>query len=357
MKKVVIIMAGGKGKRLWPISCEELPKQFLKLTSKETMLQLTIKRAMKIVDLEDIYIVTQPEYKKIAKEQILEVPVCNILAGPHLKSTTEAIAYSSAVIREKYKDAITIIMPSDHEIQEEKKFFSAVNKASNWANDNHIVTMGILPEYPETNYGYIKKGDMQANKVYKVEQFKEKPNIELAHQYFTDEKFLWNSGIFIWKNSLIIQEFEKYLPNVYYKISKLVELLRNSKSKNEIDQIFADIQTKSIDYEILEKSSNIYVVEANFSWTDIGNFKALKRVKKKDENNNIIEGKVITQESKNNILLSKEKLIVTLGVENLMVVETGKEIFIINTANQNTSPSNILIETIQKEKNKHKPPK
>ena len=346
MKKVVVIMAGGKGKRLWPISKEELPKQFLPLVKKDTMLELTVKRAMKIVDAKDIYIVTQPEYIEITKSQIKNVPSHNILAEFNLKSTTEAIAYATAIIQKKYGDAITIVFPSDHAIKEENKLISAIEEAEQLANNNHIVTLGIIPEYPEVNYGYIEKSDIQEKKnIYKVKQFKEKPEYKVAKKYFEDKKHLWNSGIYIWKNTFIYQEFAKYLPDIYLKMN---ELLQDNTNKNKDDKKFVSIKTKSIDYEILEKTSDIYVVQVNFKWTDIGTYKTLKKLKKKDKYNNTIEGNVIVQNSKNNIILSKEKQIVALGLENLVIVETEKEILVMNAENQDVCVNDILTETINK---------
>ena len=349
MKKVVVIMAGGKGKRLWPISKEELPKQFLPLTHKDSMLELTIKRAMKIVNPEEIYIVTQPEYVEITKKQMLGIPTDNLLTGPYLKSTTEAIAFSTAAIKQKYGDAIMVILPSDHLIEEDKKLVTVIETATQLAEEDHIVTIGITPEYPETNYGYIEKGDLQEKEgVYKVKQFKEKPDYAVAESYFEDKRHLWNSGIFIWKTSLIEQEFSTYLPTVYEKMNQLLLLWQNGENQKKIGEIFIGVETKSFDYEILEKSSNIYVIEGNFYWVDIGNFRTLKKVKRKDKDHNIIEGRVLTQDSKNNMILSKDKLIVAIGVENLIIVETEKEILIMNAENQTDCSNPILIETIKK---------
>jgi len=328
MKKVAIIMAGGKGTRLWPISKENLPKQFLPLLTKETMLELTIKRAMQIVEAQDIYIVTQPEYVEITKKQSLQVPSSNILAGLKLKSTTEAIAYATAIIKEKYEDAIMIVLPSDHVIQNEK-LVESINKATMVAERDCIVTLGIFPEYPDTNYGYIQKGKLEEEKVYKVNKFKEKPQYELAKQYVDDQNHLWNSGIFIWKATAICQEFQKFMPDIYLEMNKLSKDL-NTK---EIDEIFKNVTTKSIDYDILEKTDNIYVVECNFNWLDIGNFSSLRKARNKDKNNNIIEGKVTSTKSKNNMIISNSKEIVAIGIENLIVVETDNEILIMNTLN------------------------
>ncbi len=337
MKKIVIIMAGGKGKRLWPISKENLPKQFLKLTGEKTMLEYTIERASKIVQSEDIYIVTQPKYKNVAEKQLGDVPKENILSDVNLNSTTEAIAYASAIIEKKLKNAVTIVFPSDHMIKNDDLFNECICKAVRFAKDNHIVTLGILPKYPETNYGYIKKDKMIGRGVYKVEKFKEKPDLKLAEKYYKSKKYLWNSGIFIWKNSTIKNEIEKYLPDLHKKAEEI-----SSIDTKKLKNIFNNIKTNSIDYDILEKSNNIYVVESKFRWADIGNLKTLKNQKEKDTESNSIEGKCIIHNSKNNMIISKEKTIIALGVENLIIVEGENEFLVMDTSKETESPNKVI---------------
>ena len=328
----VIILAGGRGKRLSTISKENLPKQFLPLITKESMLEITIKRAMKIVDPKNIYIITQPEYIEITEKQTTKLcKECHILAGPNLKSTTEAIAFFTMVLKAENEDTITIILPSDHIIDDENRLLNALQRATKLAKDNYLVTIGINPEFPETNYGYIEKGKQQGDNCYQVKKFTEKPGYKKAEEYYKDENYLWNAGIFIWKNSVIYKEFEEYMPDVYSEINRYAKRYQEGNLK-ETKDMFSNIKTKSIDYEILEKVSNICVTEGNFKWTDIGNLNTLQAAKEKDDNGNTIEGRVVVQNSKNNMIIAKDKQIIAKGIENLIIIGTEDEILIINSS-------------------------
>jgi mannose-1-phosphate guanylyltransferase len=334
MKRTAVIMAGGKGERFWPKSRNDLPKQFLSLTGEgKTMIQLTVDRLLPMINIEDIYIVTNQAYVKIVEDQLPDVPKENILAEPLAKNTAPAIGLAAVIIEKKYGDAMMIVLPSDHLIKQPIIFRDTLKQAMAVASVNeNLVTIGITPEYPETGYGYIQFGDSDVNSqfinVYPVERFVEKPNIEIAQQYVDAGNFLWNSGMFVWKASSILSNFRKFLPQIYRGLIQIAQSLGTAEYSMVQQEEFSKFDPVSVDYGIMELASDIYTISGSFGWDDVGSWLSLERMMRLDENGNAIQGNIISMHSKNMIVIGSKKLIATIGLEDLIVVDTDDVLLI-----------------------------
>ncbi len=327
MKITAVIMAGGRGERFWPKSRNNYPKQFLSLTADgETMIQKTIKRLLPLVAVEDIFIVTNENYVRIINDQLPDIPQENILAEPVAKNTAPCIALAAAVINKKYDDAIMMVLPSDHLIKYEELYLDTMRNAIKVAKkDENLVTIGITPTYPETGYGYINffRSDAEdTTGVYKVKRFVEKPCLELAKEYLNSGKYLWNSGMFVWKISSIMKNFEQFLPAMYEGFLKIKDSVGTEKFNETLVECFNELQSESIDFGIMEKAENIYTLSGSFGWDDVGSWLALEKINKTDEYGNYISGDVITINTNKSIICGNKKLIATVGLEDIIVVET-----------------------------------
>ena len=347
MKNVVIIMAGGSGTRLWPLSKKKVPKQFLKLTNNDkTMIQLTIDRVKKIVDFADIFVVTTKSYKDLVYEQLPDIPKENIIVQPLNRNTAPCIALACKIIEKKYSDANVIVLASDHNIKNNKLLIDCIQNGVNNLTDDNIVTIGIVPNRIETGYGYIKLGEKLKNSnIYNVEKFVEKPNFVKAKKYYESGDYLWNSGMFMWKNSCILKYIEKFIPDIYKGISKIVEVINKKNYDTILYEEYEKMESISIDYAVMEKVNNILVIPGNFGWDDVGSWLALERLSNLDENNNILKGRIVSLNSNDNIIINDttEKLITTLGINNMVVVQTDNATLILNK-DQVTDISKLLKE-------------
>lgn len=335
MKNVVVIMAGGKGERFWPMSRTNMPKQFLKLTdSPLTMIQLTVNRVLPLVNIDDIFIVTNEKYKGLMYEQLPDIKKENILFEPFGKNTAPCIGLATSVIKKRYGDANVIVLASDHIIKNETIYLNNLELAIKYANMGHIVTLGIIPEHIETGYGYIKLSDRVSENdlVYQVEKFVEKPDYETAKEYCNSGNYLWNSGMFIWKNSLMFESFKKYMPELYENIEKIYNAVDTINYDKVVLEEYSKMQSESIDYGIMEKSDNIYVIPGNFGWDDVGSWLSVERLKNVDSDNNIFDGNIVSYDSNNNIVInnSNKKIMALVGVENMVLINTEDAILVMN---------------------------
>lgn len=329
-----LIMAGGKGTRFWPLSTEEKPKQFLNLIDEDTMIQMTVNRIKPIIPMERIFVCTGAMYVDLVKEQLPELPEKNIIIEPEGRNTAPCIMLSALVIDRYFKDSTMIVLPSDHLIKDEEKFRNILTESEKILekNEKAIITLGMKPDRPETGYGYIKyvseTSESQEFKVFKVDKFVEKPNEETAKKYLQNGSYLWNGGMFLWKTSTIIDEIKKYSPNTYEAIYEIEEVKEENLQKL-INQKYHETENISIDYAVLEKSKNIYVVPSEIGWDDIGTWKSIERYKEKDEHDNIVEGNARIIESKSNITINNGKRIVMIGIDDVMTLETEDSIYIV----------------------------
>lgn len=325
MKKTALIMAGGRGERFWPKSRKGLPKQFLSLTDDgKTMIQLTVERISPIVALKDIYISTNKDYKNLVLEQLPGIPEENILCEPIGRNTAPCIGLGAIHIAKKYADAVMMVLPSDHLIKYTKMFLNTLSDACDIAEkDMNLVTIGITPDYPETGYGYIKfNPDESDGHAYQVERFVEKPSIEVAKEYLETEEYLWNSGMFVWKVSSILSNIKQFLPELFKGLIKIQSAIGSEADSVVLEREFPKFASDSIDYGIMEKAENIYILPGTFGWDDVGSWLAVGRIKKSNESGNVVSGNIITIGCKNNIIQGDKKLIATVGIEDLIIVDT-----------------------------------
>lgn len=325
MKITALIMAGGRGERFWPRSRKNLPKQFLSLTNDgKTLIQLTVERILPLVDMQDIYISTNQDYKPLVQEQLPEIPTENILCEPIGRNTAPCIGLGAVHIAKKYEDALMLVLPSDHLIKYNKMFANTLNDACEIATqDDNLVTIGIAPDYPETGYGYIKfNSDSVFGRGYEVLHFAEKPSLELAKEYLSSNEYLWNSGMFIWKVSSILKRFENLMPDTYEGLITIQDAIHTSAEAEILERVFPTFPSISIDYGIMEKSKNIYTIPGNFGWDDVGSWLAMERIQKSNEMGNIVSGNIITINTNNCIIQGDKKLIATVGLEDLVIVDT-----------------------------------
>lgn len=325
MKRTALIMAGGRGERFWPKSRKTLPKQFLSLTGDgKTMIQLTVERILPLVEMDDIYIVTNKDYRQLVREQLSEIPERNILCEPVGRNTAPCIGLGAMHINQKYDDAVMMVLPSDHLIKQKKLFVDILGQACEIAEeDGNIVTVGITPSYPETGYGYIKfLTEKKKGSAFKVEKFVEKPNMDKAKEYLASGDYLWNSGMFMWKVSTILNKMQTLLPQIYQKLTQIGEALGTPEEDKVLQEVFPTVESISVDYGILEKTDSIYTLPGDFGWDDVGSWLAVSRVRGTDENNNVLTGNVLAVDTTDCVVEAQEKLIATVGLKNLVVVDT-----------------------------------
>ena len=314
-----IILAGGSGSRLWPLSRDEYPKQLLSFDEKESLLQKTFNRLCYFSKPSDIVTITNVKHSQNIKLQLNTIDKNNVVIGEPLgKNTAPAIASTLEYFKQNgASDDVVLIVPSDHLIKDINAFNKTVEQGMALAEQGYIVTFGIKPSYPETGYGYIKI-DKALSIGYKVEKFVEKPDLKTAKQYLASGEYYWNGGIFMGKISTFLSEFEKFASDIYDNISNL-DFSKDSKIKYSVYEKMPSI---SVDYAIMEKSDKIALVELLSDWNDLGSWQSIYNVKEKDENGNVISGKVITDNVKNSLIYSQKEVVAVSGLENIILVET-----------------------------------
>ena len=333
---IPIILCGGSGTRLWPLSRESYPKQYLSINSKEgkSLLQNTQERILGIDNLKNPILVCNEEHRFIVAEQMREIKTKpnSILLEPFGKNTAPAINLAALIALEKEKDPILLVLSSDHEVKNKTKFQEMINLGIRYCNDDKLVTFGIVPNSPITGYGYIKSVkpfNAKNTKGINIEEFIEKPNLEKAKKLIKDKRFTWNSGIFMFRAKVILDEIKKSNPAIYKYCS---ESIKNSKKDLDFQRLQKDIFKKcpniSIDIAVMEKTKNGVVIPLDAGWSDIGSWESVWETSDKDINGNYLNGKVILKDTKNCYLRGEDRLIVGLGLDNLIVIETSDAILV-----------------------------
>ncbi len=328
-----LIMAGGKGERFWPLSTDEKPKQFLKLLGEDTMIQMTVNRLIKLIPIERIFVVTGDRYIELVKEQLPQLPLRNIIAEPIGKNTAPCIALSAFIIKKYYSGATIAVLPSDHLIKNQEEFRKVIAAAERFIDDNKdaIVTLGMKPNRAETGYGYIKahktSSIVNGLKIKNVDMFVEKPDKATAEKYLKDSDFFWNGGMFVWKAENILRLTEKYLKNTY-QILKEISCAKDDDYDEKLKKDYNMVESVSIDYAIMEKAEKIYVIPSEFGWDDLGTWYSVERYRDKDENNNVCVGNILNINSKNNIIVGRDKPVIISGLDDIFVVESDDVILI-----------------------------
>lgn len=333
-----LIMAGGKGTRFWPLSTEEKPKQFLNLIGEETMIQMTINRIKLIIPIERIFVCTGEMYVDLVKEQLPELPDRNIIVEPEGRNTAPCIALSAMVIDRYYKNSNMVVLPSDHLINDEEEFRNTLLAADSFIRekDEAIVTLGMNPTRPEVGYGYIKYSNevLKSNdfRVIKVDAFVEKPNLDTAKKYLREGNYLWNGGMFIWSINNIINQIKMYSPNTYNSLINIMEV-REDKLQETINSNYENTEAISIDYAVLEKSKDVYVIPSNFGWDDVGSWEALDRYREKDELGNVLVGESKVVKANNNLVISSSNKVVVEGLSDIYVIENDGKVLVGHKSN------------------------
>lgn len=330
-------MAGGVGARFWPYGTSKLPKQFLPISdSSETMLQLTIKRLKNIVPIERVFVITNKQYLGLVKKQLPKIPKDNIIGEPVGRNTAPCIGLASTILKQFDEQAKMFVVPADHLIENGDKFTSVVNAGLKFVEENDaIVTLGIVPTYPETGYGYIQYiedafyniEDSQID-IFKVKTFAEKPTADVAKVFLESGDFLWNSGMFIFRADVMLQQMEKHLPDLFHAMKKIDKAIHTAKYQKVLEQVFAEIKGISIDYGIMEKAKNVYVIKADFSWSDLGSWDEVYRLKSKDKNNNVVMGDTFIKDSKNNLIMSQKGYVGVIGADDLIIINTKEGLLV-----------------------------
>lgn len=331
-----IIMAGGIGSRFWPMSTSEKPKQFLDVLGiGKSLIRLTYERLLNIIDAENIYIVTNEKYVDLVKSQIPELTGEQILTEPVRKNTAPCITYAAAKIYAKNEKANLIIAPSDHLILKEDRFNRILKIAlKESAEGECLITLGIKPNRPDTGYGYIQffqDGDIIGGQIKKVKQFTEKPNKELAELFVKSGDYYWNSGIFIWKASTLLKAIQKFKPDLYQDFCKDYHIYNTPAERNYVHDAFLKCEDISIDFAIMENAKNIYVVLADFNWSDLGTWSSLYDHLDKDYKGNAAEEDVWMVDSTNCLVkLPDGKKAIIQGLKNYIIVEADNKLLILN---------------------------
>lgn len=329
-----VILAGGSGTRFWPLSRQMSPKQMLKIDSDDTLVQRTVKRVNGLIPLNKVYIVTNENHYLEMKMQLASLgddsgvrgqgSGVNFLLEPEGKNTAAAIGLAAINLYKKDPNSLMLVMPADHIMKKSERFMGIVKDAVDAAKKGCLVTFGIKPKSPETGYGYIKAqgSRLKAQGHFKVEKFTEKPDLDTAKKYLSEGGYYWNSGMFLWKSSVILNEIKTYLPELYKGLNSVKKIAGADGYENAIKSVYSGLKPVSIDYGIMEKSKKVIVIPADIDWCDVGSWNALDEVVGKDKDGNIKTGNVIDIGSKDSILYGGKRVLATIGLKDMVVVDT-----------------------------------
>lgn len=324
-----IILAGGSGTRLWPRSRTQHPKQLLDLVSERTMLQETYDRITPLVPPQNVFVVTSWRYVDDVHAQLPYVPEAQIIGEPEGRGTAPPVALAALLLRERDPDAVTLILPADHVLQDAAQFRRALVSAAEVANTNYLVTLGVTAKFPETGYGYIDAGAPLAEAggmpVFQVTHFMEKPSLETAHEYVASGHHFWNSGIFIWRGDTILDAFAAYMPEMY---ALLQEIVSDGFDAPSFAEKWGRLENETIDYAIMEKADRVAVIPLDAGWSDVGSWAALWDIMARDDAENAVHGNHIGIDTNHSLIYTNHRLVATIGLENMIVIDTGDALLI-----------------------------
>ncbi|MCC7202762.1 MAG: mannose-1-phosphate guanylyltransferase/mannose-6-phosphate isomerase [Nitrospirae bacterium] len=329
-------MAGGSGTRFWPLSREAMPKQLLRIDGDETLIQQTIARVRPLIAPGHIHVVTNKSQAEQIKYQVQELNRDNFIIEPAARNTAAAIGLAAVYLNHQNPDSVMGILPADHVVKNKEKFIETMRNAFKTASDGYLVTIGIKPSRPETGYGYIhagtslkiplnppfSKGETFSTPVFCVDRFTEKPDIETARAYLADGSYFWNSGMFVWKTSVILDEIERHMPSLGKGLREIKEAIGKGDEASVVSKVFSGLESVSIDYGVMEKSDKVVVIPADLGWSDVGSWTALDEITAKDTRGNVIAGNVVDVESRDSIIYASNRLVATAGLSDMVVVDT-----------------------------------
>ncbi|MDA8431423.1 MAG: mannose-1-phosphate guanylyltransferase/mannose-6-phosphate isomerase [Nitrospiraceae bacterium] len=350
-----VILAGGSGTRFWPLSRETSPKQMLRVFGDLTMIQQTVARLGDAMPKENIYIVTGQKYAYEIGQQLLEVEGAEgvkILNEPEAKNTAPAIGFAAAHIAKKSPDAVMAVMPSDHIIAKNDVFMEVLRRAKALARRGYLTTIGIKPDRPETGYGYIQTGRSISKDAamgeFEVTRFVEKPDLKTAKQYMKSGGYLWNSGIFVWRVKDVLAEIRRQLPEFYRGIVAIEKAIGKKTEEEAVASAFRAFKPVSIDYGIMERAKKVAVISADIGWSDMGSLRAIEDISEKDEAGNVVAGNVIDIGSRDSIVYAGKRLVATVGLENMVVVDTPDATLVCRK--DNTQDVRKVVDALKKKK-------
>ncbi len=366
MKRFAVIMAGGRGERLWPLSSRETPKQFLRLLGERTLLQQTIERIAPTVHSEDTYVVVGREHVGIVREQLPEIPKQNIIVEPMGRGTAPCVGLAATRLSRVDPNGVMIVLPADHAIADEERFLQLLNHAVSVAErGTHLVTLGITPDRPATGYGYIQAfnpfatSDLTADcEVLAVERFTEKPDLKEAEGFLQEGGYYWNSGMFIWRVDAILREMKKHMPKLHAALMEVEKHAQAPHYEETLERIYAEQDANSVDYGVLEKSEHVLVIPTgDIGWSDVGDWSALSRVLETDDVGNLIRASHIGVDTSNCTILSKHssekrRLVATLGVSDLVIVDTDDVLLVMDRSRAQEVKKILKIQAIKDQSEK-----
>jgi len=325
-----VIMAGGIGARFWPRSRERMPKQLLKIFGNASLLQATYTRIASIVPAERIYIVTNEVQLDAVIEQLPKIPKENFLAESVGRNTAPCIGLAALHVKRMNPQGVMLVLPADHRIENEPAFHRVIQIAARVADESgYLVTIGIEPTRPETGYGYIQLIDEPDSsnpyfdeQVYRVKTFAEKPNLATAKKFLESGDFLWNSGMFVWRADVILDQIKQFLPDLAEGLATIEPTIGTPQYADTVETVYGLIRSVSIDYGVMEKAKHVYVVKADFGWSDVGSWDEVYRLLPKDEEGNAIDGLVLTKDTSRSLIHSTGRLVAVVGASDLIVIET-----------------------------------
>ncbi|MGB2869937.1 MAG: mannose-1-phosphate guanylyltransferase [Bacteroidota bacterium] len=330
-----VIIAGGAGTRFWPRSRERTPKQFLEIAGAGTMIQNTVARITSFIPPMNTFVVTNALHQELVHKQLPFLPSENILVEPVGRNTAPCIGLAATWIRRIDPNGVMVVLPSDHVIKDIEESVRILRLAVRVAEEtNALVTIGIKPSHPETGFGYIQYEDSTERNpyhtegVYRVRTFAEKPNLETAEKFLKSGDFLWNSGMFVWKADAILREIGRNLPDLAEQLSVLESSMGTPQYQQALEHTYGLIRSISIDYGVMEKASNVYVAKGNFGWSDVGSWDEVVRMSTVDGEGNAVRGIVISKDSRRNFVDAGNKIVATLGVDDLIIIATDDAILV-----------------------------
>ncbi len=327
-----VVLAGGRGERFWPYSREACPKQFLKLMGSRTMLQQTVDRLEGLVEPESVYVITGAAYVDLVREQLPGIPEENIIGEPCGRDTAAAVGLGARYVARRNPEGVMLVLPADHYIQDVARFrLVLAGAAAAVARGDYLATLGIVPNRPETGYGYIRRGELHDNyndiPAHVAEEFTEKPDLERAMEFLDRGNYFWNSGMFIWRVDVINRLIEELLPELHAGLHKIELALQNGEAQQVVEEVYPGLPKISVDYGIMEQAGNVLVMPGDFGWDDVGSWTALERHRDRDENNNMVDARGVFLDTRD-CLISSSRTVATLGVDNLIIVDNGESLLV-----------------------------
>ncbi|RIA10557.1 mannose-1-phosphate guanylyltransferase [Flavobacteriaceae bacterium MAR_2010_72] len=327
-----ILMAGGVGSRFWPVSTQDFPKQFHDmLGTGDTLIQKTFKRLSRLIPSENIFILTNARYKELVFEQLPNVTQRQVVLEPVMRNTAPCILYAALKIQKENPNALMLVAPSDHWIENEEAFTQNVKEAFDFCEQKDaLMTLGIQPTFPNTGYGYIEYDKTVENSIKPVQQFREKPNYETAKSFLSQGNFIWNAGIFMWSAKSVISAFQKNQPDLYALFESGIEFYNTDKEEAFIEENYSKSENISVDYAIMEKSENVFVLPATFDWNDLGTWGSLyDKLDKDNDSNALVKAKVLAENASGNLIrTATDKIVVIDGLKDYIVVDDTEVLLI-----------------------------